>query len=316
MLEEALTLSQQRQDITNMARDYTFLGMCAVFSGAATEGDSLLEDALRCWETLDDPAGLGETIFFRGVAAATTGDAATAVAYYATALDQFESVGDENYAGVVRSYLAIAEWERGELPLAVAQIEAAVRSSSSLRDRYRLAIAAQAAVVVGVGADPVRRAHLLGAADALTQAAGTTFVWARTPAGKDVAGLRERFVQGKDEESLAYQTGRAAPSAAVTNLTLQLLNEVTLAHLSHESIPGATPLPAQPVPRPVEPNLFTQREAEVLRLVAEGFSSKAIGHQLSLSPSTINQHVKAIFNKLGVDTRAQAVAVAARRGLL
>jgi DNA-binding CsgD family transcriptional regulator len=50
--------------------------------------------------------------------------------------------------------------------------------------------------------------------------------------------------------------------------------------------------------------------------VAEGHSSKAIGRQLFLSPSTVTHHLKAIFNKLTVDTRAQAVAVAARRGLL
>jgi DNA-binding CsgD family transcriptional regulator len=54
----------------------------------------------------------------------------------------------------------------------------------------------------------------------------------------------------------------------------------------------------------------------VLRLVAQGRSSKAIARELFLSPSTINQHVKSIFHKLGVDTRAQAVAVAAQRGQL
>jgi len=61
---------------------------------------------------------------------------------------------------------------------------------------------------------------------------------------------------------------------------------------------------------------LTEREAEVLRLVAQGRSSKAIGRQLFLSPSTINQHVTSVFHKLGADTRAQAVAVAAQRGLL
>jgi DNA-binding NarL/FixJ family response regulator len=54
----------------------------------------------------------------------------------------------------------------------------------------------------------------------------------------------------------------------------------------------------------------------VLRLVAQGLSSKAIGQRLFISASTVNQHVSAIFQKLGVDTRAQAVAVAAQRGLL
>jgi ATP/maltotriose-dependent transcriptional regulator MalT len=61
---------------------------------------------------------------------------------------------------------------------------------------------------------------------------------------------------------------------------------------------------------------LTEREREVLRLVAEGFGNKAIAHQLIISPSTVNYHLIQIFNKLVVDTRAQAVAVAAQRGLL
>ena len=50
-------------------------------------------------------------------------------------------------------------------------------------------------------------------------------------------------------------------------------------------------------------------------MVADGRSSKEIGRRLFLSPSTVNHHIQSIFNKLGVDTRAQAVAVAAQQGL-
>jgi DNA-binding CsgD family transcriptional regulator len=50
--------------------------------------------------------------------------------------------------------------------------------------------------------------------------------------------------------------------------------------------------------------------------VAEGLTSKAIGRHLFLSPSTVNYHLSSIFRKLGAETRAQAVAMAARRGLL
>jgi DNA-binding NarL/FixJ family response regulator len=61
---------------------------------------------------------------------------------------------------------------------------------------------------------------------------------------------------------------------------------------------------------------LTGREVEVLRLVAQGLANKAIARQLYISPSTVNYHLTAIFNKLVVDTRAQAVAVASRQGLL
>ena len=50
--------------------------------------------------------------------------------------------------------------------------------------------------------------------------------------------------------------------------------------------------------------------------MAEGLSSKLIARQLSIAPGTVNYHLATVFNKLAVDTRAQAVAVATQRGLL
>jgi len=54
----------------------------------------------------------------------------------------------------------------------------------------------------------------------------------------------------------------------------------------------------------------------VLDLVAEGLSNKEIGRRLIVTENTVKTHVTSLFNKLGADTRAQAVAVAARQGLL
>jgi DNA-binding NarL/FixJ family response regulator len=54
----------------------------------------------------------------------------------------------------------------------------------------------------------------------------------------------------------------------------------------------------------------------VLRLVAEGRSNKEIAKELIIAQSTAKYYVTGVFNKLGVDSRAQAVAVAAQQGLL
>jgi DNA-binding CsgD family transcriptional regulator len=53
-----------------------------------------------------------------------------------------------------------------------------------------------------------------------------------------------------------------------------------------------------------------------LRLVAEGLTSGQIAAQLFLSPRTVDHHCTSVFNKLGVESRAQAVAVATRDGYL
>ena len=71
---------------------------------------------------------------------------------------------------------------------------------------------------------------------------------------------------------------------------------------------------AEPGPAQVE-NL-SGREQEVLELLAEGAANKEIAAQLHISERTVKAHVTGIFNKLGVNSRAEAVAVAIRGGLL
>jgi len=61
---------------------------------------------------------------------------------------------------------------------------------------------------------------------------------------------------------------------------------------------------------------LSAREHGVLRLVAAGQSNRQIARTLSISERTVKFHVTAVFNKLGADNRAQAVAIAAERGLL
>ena len=62
--------------------------------------------------------------------------------------------------------------------------------------------------------------------------------------------------------------------------------------------------------------LLSDRELEVLRLLAEGLDNNEIGLRLYLSPTTVKRHVSAIFSKLGVSNRVQAAIWAVRAGLL
>jgi DNA-binding NarL/FixJ family response regulator len=61
---------------------------------------------------------------------------------------------------------------------------------------------------------------------------------------------------------------------------------------------------------------LSQREAEVLRLVAHGMSNKDIADRLTLSKHTVHRHVSSILRKLDLPSRAAAAAYAARHGLL
>jgi DNA-binding NarL/FixJ family response regulator len=66
---------------------------------------------------------------------------------------------------------------------------------------------------------------------------------------------------------------------------------------------------------PAGPQL-TQREAEVLSLLARGFSVSAIARSIFVSDSTAKTHISKIYEKLGAANRAQAIMIAIRSGLL
>jgi two-component system NarL family response regulator len=61
---------------------------------------------------------------------------------------------------------------------------------------------------------------------------------------------------------------------------------------------------------------LTQREIDVLQLLAQGRSNKDIARQLTITEGTAKTHVKAILTKLDAMSRTEAVAIAHKRGLI
>lgn len=61
---------------------------------------------------------------------------------------------------------------------------------------------------------------------------------------------------------------------------------------------------------------LSPRELEVLQLLVAGASNKSIASQIQLSENTVKSHISHIFSKLNVQSRAEAVAVALKRGLV
>jgi len=77
--------------------------------------------------------------------------------------------------------------------------------------------------------------------------------------------------------------------------------------------PRAARSPAEPA-APADP--VTAREREILAMLAEGLGNKAIAARLGISTHTVKFHVAAILQKLGAKSRAEAVTIGVRRGLL
>lgn len=67
---------------------------------------------------------------------------------------------------------------------------------------------------------------------------------------------------------------------------------------------------------PLHEVLLSERETEVLKLVAQGYVNKEIAQRLIISPATVGSHIKNLYRKLAVHSRVQVVRVAQERGLL
>jgi DNA-binding NarL/FixJ family response regulator len=74
--------------------------------------------------------------------------------------------------------------------------------------------------------------------------------------------------------------------------------------------------PAAAPPRRSGAGELTQREREVLAMLAAGHPNRGIAERLAISENTVKAHVAAIFGKLGATTRTEAVTIALRRGLV
>jgi DNA-binding NarL/FixJ family response regulator len=66
--------------------------------------------------------------------------------------------------------------------------------------------------------------------------------------------------------------------------------------------------------RPETP--LSRREAQIVQMVAYGATVKEVAHQLGISPHTVKTHLERVYEKLGANDKAQAVAIAFRKGLV
>jgi DNA-binding NarL/FixJ family response regulator len=111
------------------------------------------------------------------------------------------------------------------------------------------------------------------------------------------AGARGYLLKGApaDEIARAVRAAQAGGSHLASRIAAKVMAEAT---------------------SPRRRRLLTEREHEILRLVADGLSTKQIGRRLLITERTVKFHVASIFNKLGASNRAQAVAQAVQRGLI
>lgn len=113
------------------------------------------------------------------------------------------------------------------------------------------------------------------------------------------AGARGYLLKGAEQDEIERAIRAVASGEAIFSRTIAAQ---VLRRISPE--PARRPLPG-----------LTPRELEVTELLAAGLANAAIAERLSLAPKTIGNNISAIFVKLGVTTRAEAIVLARNAGL-
>ena len=100
---------------------------------------------------------------------------------------------------------------------------------------------------------------------------------------------------------------------AVTAVPSDLVSSADVVLVAHDA-DDQSPIDSDAIePRAVS---LTNREREILALLADGLGNKQIAARLGISPNTVKTHLELLFEKIGVSSRAEAVATGVRRGLL
>jgi predicted ATPase/DNA-binding CsgD family transcriptional regulator len=300
-LEEAVAIYKELGDRSGAALALANLGW-AVVHGDHREGEGpFVEEA----EALLAGELDGHVRAFLGIgvaqAALGRGDLDSAAARLEESLALCRELGDRRSAAMALFVLGMTELRRGNLDRGTALLEEGARVALELGDRLGAPYFAEGlAKSNALRGSPVRAARLWGGAEALREQIGVSlskFDLANSDYERDVAAVRSAL--GEATFEVAWAEGRAMPFERAVEYALE---EPPASHDGADAPAGSA--------------VLTPRELEILGLVAQGMSNREVATNLVLSTHTVHRHVSNALEKLGVSSRAAAVAQAARLGLL
>jgi DNA-binding CsgD family transcriptional regulator len=167
---------------------------------------------------------------------------------------------------------------------------------------------------LGGAAGEAPAARLLGAAAALLEAT-SGFLEPVDRADFDVNVATTRVRLGEQAFAAAWAEGHAMTMDEAIAYALELMPEPTDGFVDASTPDHTLSIPTTSSAQPALHHL-TKRELGVLRLVAEGLTTPEVAERLVLSVRTVENHLRSIYNKLDVSTRAAATRIAVEHGLL
>ena len=320
-----------------IGRAVSAAAVLAAESGDYSEAVRLASQAIRIFEPLDPAEDLAFAATVLGSAQRYLGERAEARRSLQTALDVRTAIGDRAKLAMAVNNMALVEIDDGNLDRARELLEQNLIIKRQLGEPHSIAIGLLnlADVLVRDGRWQAARASLAEAAElAVGQPQLTGLIlcgqgnleakqrnwkqaaerYADAVAASEIGGHahdvieamiglgRARHELGQADE--AARQLRTAEAMAHEIANSQLLAQVAEA-LAETASGAANALPGN----------LTVRQAEVLRLLADGLSNREIAARLYLSPGTVERHLGTIYRKLGLGGRVEAARYAVEHGL-
>ena len=262
---------------------------------------ALLDESLALFTELDDKDGLALSGSLRGQIALSQGDAVQARSLLEESLMLYRVMGSREGIAQSLCQLARAATFQGDDVTAYTLYEESLAIAREMNLKRLIASCLEGLAEVGAMQGKfVWAAQLWGAAEVLRKAVSVPIPFVDY-GNYERAVTASRSQLGEKIFAAAWAQGRTmAPEQALTmpgpEITSQSTTMVT-------------------TPSPTYPAGLTEREVEVLRLVAKGLTNSEIAQELGLSEKTIAHHLTHIFNKTTSENRASAAAFAIRHGL-
>jgi DNA-binding CsgD family transcriptional regulator/tetratricopeptide (TPR) repeat protein len=310
LLEESLALARQLGDPWWIAWTLHLLGRVAYFDDDAVTATALGNESLAMARELGDEWLVAWTLHLLGLAAYIAGDLPAARGYLEDSLAIRRRLHFHEGISLMLSLIGLIDYREDRHAVARARF---VESPEVQRDLNSGTImesvfANLATLAIRLGHLPCG-ARLSGAASALSEAGGIRPI-PIVEAIYQPALAEARQALGDAAFAAEQQAGRRMSLDDV----IAEGRAIDIPEQPARVPAGASP-PASAGVTASLPGGLTAREAEVLRLIAAGATSKEIAEQLVISIHTVETHITHVYQKIGVRGRAEATAYALRHDL-
>jgi non-specific serine/threonine protein kinase len=287
LLQQGLILFQEIGDEAGVANCILNHGAASLLLGDFEHGRREIAESLARFQAWGDVLGVAWAYDTLGCAAFMRGDYAEASSHFRQSATQFESLDAPLGACHALVDLGLSLRHEGKLPAALNAYRSALHYQLEYRFTTEAADTLDGLAVIAAALNRLNlAARLFGAAYGWRESYQQESLFP-LPTGfhESAASVRRRL--GEEGWFEAYEAGTKLASERVMRLAGEAVS--ALEEELHRRSSG-----------------LTARELDVVHLVANGLSNAEIAERLVLSPRTVHAHLRSIFDKLGVNSRAAA----------